>query len=73
MVSYLPARVNNWPFTYLDDHIAGAESYLRCRLHQLKMRPLHPVVVDVIGDLGKKNPLRLQHSIGFFDKTGIEM
>jgi hypothetical protein len=73
MMGNLPFRVNDWAFPDFYDAVAGAESDGPSSLNQVQMRPLITVSVNVIADLAKQDPLRLQDAICFPYERGVGM
>ena len=63
MMGHLPFRIDNRPFPDLDNAVASCESRLLRGLNKLHMRPLIPVVVNIISDFGEKHPLLPQYPI----------
>ena len=69
----LPFRIDNRPFPDLDNAVASCESRLLRGLNKLHMRPLIPVVVNVISDFGEKHPLAPQYPISLAHECRIGM
>lgn len=66
MVRILPSGVNDRSLAHLDDAVTGTEAHRACRLDKLKVGPLVPVMVDVIGYLAQQYSFGFQDAIGFF-------
>lgn len=73
MMRLFPLRVDDRPFPELYNAIAGAKPHLRRSEHNFEVRPLVPMVVDVIGDLAKEDALGLQNTVGLAQEGWIEM
>ena len=57
VVRVFPFGVDNRTFTDLDDAIAGAEAGLSRSFDEVHVRPIVPVMMNVVGDLAEQNPL----------------
>jgi len=57
VVRVLPFGIDNRTFTDLDDAIARPEAGLSRSFDEVDMRPIIPVMMNVVGDLAEQNPL----------------
>ncbi len=73
MVRGLPLRVDDRAFADLDDAVTCAKAGIDRRPHQLHVRPLVSMVVDVVGDLAKEHTFRAQDAERLSDKRRVEM
>src|SRR5215471_12279688 len=62
MMSKLPTWINNWSFAHLDDTVAGGEANFTARLDKIDMRPLIPVIMNIVSYLTKQGSLRQHHT-----------
>ena len=68
-----PTRVLDGPLADLHDTIAGREPDSNRGLDEFDVRPLKPVSVDIICNLGEQDPFRSQHSVRLRHKGGIQV
>jgi len=55
MVRNLPLRIDNRRLPHLNDTIARGEARLSAGAYKINVRPLIPVIMDVIGDLAEQD------------------
>lgn len=65
MVCLFPLRVNDWPFTNLHNAVARHEADFAGGVNEFYVRPLIPVMVNVVRDLAEQNAFALQYAMGF--------
>ena len=73
VVGDLPLRVNDGPFADFDDAIASAEADSFGGMYKVDVGPLVPMVVNIVGDLGEQNAVRLKHAICFPSKGWVKV
>jgi hypothetical protein len=55
VMRHLPFRINDRPFSHLDDTVAGSKAHLSRSDDKFNVRPLVTVIVDIIRDLAQKD------------------
>jgi hypothetical protein len=73
MVGRLPLGVDDRPFADLDNAVTRAKPGVDRRAHELDVRPLIAVVVDVFGDLAEKDAFRSDDAERLAHKWRVEM
>jgi hypothetical protein len=68
VVRHLPADVNNRPLANFNYAITSVKAHRSGCLNQVDMSPLEPVIVNVISDLTKQDPLMLENAVRFLDE-----
>ena len=71
VMSDLPSRVYDRPLANLDNAVASSEPNLLSGLNKLYVRPLVPVIMNVVGNLGEEDPLISQDPKSFANKPRI--
>jgi hypothetical protein len=59
VVRVLPLRVNDWPFANFDDAVTGHQTHSTGCVDKFNVRPLIPMMVNVVSDLAEQNPFWL--------------
>ncbi|HEY6329093.1 MAG TPA: hypothetical protein VI756_07135 [Blastocatellia bacterium] len=73
MMGGIPLGINDRAAANLDDAIARTEANRCSRLDKINMRPLVAMIVDIVSNLAKQNPVILKHPIGLLDKGRVKV